>query len=259
MLHANPQLPLPLPDTPPSATVSINGRCTLRRADGLCVVTVAGLPMQHWAVGDRMGEAHAMVSLVLNGYADQNEVARAFGCSTRTLRRHQRRFESGGMNTLGRAPCRPTGTPALPSPWVRTAVGLKNAGLGVRTIAERLRVSVGAVSKWLRRMGGVQAPPRQPEAAPDPSTVAKGSGQNGSLDSDPEHRLLDRLLARLGKLEWTISDCESPNKPVFCIEDVSVVVLVPDELLPEPLLVCDERCQEPVNSGSMAPSVNVML
>jgi len=38
-----------------------------------------------------------MVNLVEQGWADQNDVARAFGCAVRTLRRQQRPFEGGGL------------------------------------------------------------------------------------------------------------------------------------------------------------------
>ena len=38
-----------------------------------------------------------MVSLVDQGWADQNEVAETFGYSVRTLRRDQRRFEPGAV------------------------------------------------------------------------------------------------------------------------------------------------------------------
>ena len=58
---------------------------------------------------DRMAEAHAMVSLVEQGWASQNEVARAFGCSVRTVRRYQRRFEEGGLAALGRTERLPAG------------------------------------------------------------------------------------------------------------------------------------------------------
>jgi len=44
-------------------------------------VLVAGVPIAHYAVGDAMAEAYAMVQLVTQGWADQNEVARAFGRS----------------------------------------------------------------------------------------------------------------------------------------------------------------------------------
>jgi transposase len=33
--------------------------------------------------------------------SDQNDVAQAFGRSTRTVRRYQRRFEDGGVEALG--------------------------------------------------------------------------------------------------------------------------------------------------------------
>jgi hypothetical protein len=61
---------------------------------------VAGVVLAHYATGDRMAEAHAMVSLVEQGWADQSEVARAFGWSARTVRRDQRRYEDGGLAAL---------------------------------------------------------------------------------------------------------------------------------------------------------------
>ena len=76
--------------------VFINERCRLQRRDGFSVVSVSGVPIAHFTVGDRMGEAHAIVSLVDQGLARQTQVARAFGCNERTVRRHQRRFEEGG-------------------------------------------------------------------------------------------------------------------------------------------------------------------
>jgi hypothetical protein len=96
----------PLP-RPQNATVQINDRCVIRTQDGHRVVVVSGVALAQYTVGDRMAEAHAMVSLVEQGWADQNDVARAFGCSARTVRRHQRRFESGGLSALGR----PSGYP----------------------------------------------------------------------------------------------------------------------------------------------------
>lgn len=179
--------------------------------------------MAHWKDGDRSTEAYAMVSLVLNGYADQNEVARVFGCSTRTLRRHQRRFESGGITVLGRTPCRPTGTPAQPSPWVRTAVGLRNAGFSVRAIAGRLTVSVGAVSKWLQRVGRENIPVRQPEAISESLPPAGKADKKWSLDPDPADRMLDRLFARMGLLQ----DADPVFIPGRQIPHVGVLLAVP--------------------------------
>jgi hypothetical protein len=65
-------------------------------------VLVAGVPIAHYAVGDAMAEAYAMVQLVTRGWAEQNEVARAFGRSERSVQRYQRRFEGSGLIALGR-------------------------------------------------------------------------------------------------------------------------------------------------------------
>jgi hypothetical protein len=43
-----------------------------------------------------------MVMLVESGFAQQTEVARAFGKSERTVRRQQERYVQGGMVGLGR-------------------------------------------------------------------------------------------------------------------------------------------------------------
>jgi hypothetical protein len=44
--------------------VHINDRCRLHTQDGHRVVSVSGLALAHYAIGDRMGEAYAMASLV---------------------------------------------------------------------------------------------------------------------------------------------------------------------------------------------------
>ena len=70
-----------------------------------------GSCLAHYALADRMAEAHAMVSLVEQGWADQNDVARAFGYSARTVRRDQRRYEEGGLAALGQARATRQGEP----------------------------------------------------------------------------------------------------------------------------------------------------
>ena len=72
----------------------INERCLLRSQDGHRVVVVSGMVLAQYASSDYMAEAHAMVSLVEQGWANQIEIARAFACSARTVRRHQRRLSS---------------------------------------------------------------------------------------------------------------------------------------------------------------------
>jgi DNA-binding CsgD family transcriptional regulator len=198
---------------PPDAVVQINDRCMIRTRDGHRVVVVSAVALAQYPLGDRMAEAHAMVSLVEQGWADQNDVARAFGCSPRTVRRHQRRFESGGLPALGRPSGYPKGRGRLGQVRLKSVLHWKSEGLSNREVAHRLGVSEKAVRKLLRRAGWVPAEPRQPRLPlPDsadpnlsafaaPTEVSTDEPLALSLDTDPADRRLDRLLAYLGLLE----------------------------------------------------------
>src|SRR3974377_1740535 len=85
----------------PKDTCAINDRCWFLTRSGHRVVLVSGMPMAQYALEDRMSEAHAMLSLVDLGWADQNDVAKAFGYSVRTLRRYPRRFGARGLAGVG--------------------------------------------------------------------------------------------------------------------------------------------------------------
>lgn len=182
-----------------------------------------------------MAEAYAMVSLIQHGYADQAEVVKAFGYSRKTLWRQQGRFESGGMFALGRLSGRPKETQAIPSPWVRTAEILQRNGLVIRDIAQRLKVGKTAVGKWLSRrrksivytMGSPAEPASvtSPDSAVVPITKPAGKGNMAglTLDSDPANRALDRLLARLGKLD----DAQPLFNPGKRIARAGVLLAVP--------------------------------
>ena len=218
----------------PDYVCGINGRCLLRRQDGHCVVLVSGIVLTQYACTDRMAEAHAMVSLVEQGWADQTEVARAFACSARTVRRHQRRFEEGGLGALGRTTGYPAGRARLSDERRRLVQRLKAEGVDQREIARRMGVSEKAIRKLLRRLGwkataptqanlpldgaetadpnlsasappGAWSLPTAPLKSADPNLSALGSvTQEESIhshDTDPTDRSADRLLARLGLLE----------------------------------------------------------
>jgi len=214
----------------PEDTCAINERCLLRTRDGHRVVLVSGVVWAQYAVADRMAEAHAMVNLVACGWADQSEVARAFGCTARTVRRHQRRFDDGGLAALGHAGGYPRGRARLAGSRRRWVQQLWTEGHSQREMARRMGVSETAVRRLLRRWGYTDRPPAQTEftlnlkeaAIQNPavasSTVAPTSGAarttpaapcSGSAspsasvtsDTDPTDRRGDRLLAYLGLLE----------------------------------------------------------
>jgi transposase len=195
----------------PESLRVINERCLLRSQAGHCVVFVSGIILAQYALGDRMAEAHAMVSLVEQGWASQIEIARAFACCARTVRRYQRRFEEGGLAALGHTDGCPPGHRRLAMARERLVKRLKAQGVGQREIARRTGVSENAIRKLLRRLGWKSATPMQPElsfpgeanAHPNLSAFCSTAQERPVLsqDTDPSDRCADRLLARLGLLE----------------------------------------------------------
>jgi transposase len=119
----------------------------------ISLITIAGI------------RTHAMVSLAEQGWADQNDVARAFARSARTLRRYQHRVETGGLAALGRPRGYPAGRARLKSARLRLVARLKAEGLSNRAVAQRLGVSEKAVRKLLGRLGWRPAP-REQETLP---------------------------------------------------------------------------------------------
>ncbi len=192
---------------PPDGTVAVNARCLVRTQDGHRVVLVAGIVLCQYSVGDRMAEAHAMVSLVEQGWAEQRDVATAFGYASRTVRRFQRRFEAGGLPALARAAGYPAGRPRLPRSRERLVSRLKAEGHSNREIARPVGVSEVAIRKLLSRLGW-RAPraeqarlPLESTANPNLSAPELADDCPTSLDTDPADRCLDRLFARLGLLD----------------------------------------------------------
>lgn len=196
------------------------------------MVIVSGVVLAQYALSDRMAEAHAMVSLVEQGWADQSDVARVFACSVRTLRRHQRRFEDGGLAALGHRGGYPRGRVRLAASRRRLVQQLKSQGHSQREIARRIGVSEKSVRKLLQRLGWKPAAVPQEELALDPvptavpnrsasvapsalpqaailtqsadpnlSAFSSVTTPARSMDTNPADRRGDRLLACLGLLE----------------------------------------------------------
>ena len=235
------QLDLPLPEPLASATVVINGRCTLRTEGEHRVLFVAGLPFHHYSAGDAVAEAYAMLMPVDGGYATQREVAHAFGCCERTVRRHLERYHDGGMIALATRCGWRAGRRRLPVKRRRIIQRLKADGLSNREIARRLGVTENAIRKQVGRSEGRADSPKQllllgdvdgglPCSSPVeahasgsdsnegplpqhlgqvPSAATAGSETSTaaddavavSLDIDPSNRFWDRLLACLGLLD----------------------------------------------------------
>jgi transposase len=195
----------------PEGTRIINERCLIRTQDEHRVVLVSGIVLAQYSLTDQMAEVYARVNLVEQGWATQQDVARAFNCSARTVRRDQRRFEEGGLAALGHLGGYPKGQQRLPAARRGWIDRLKAQGHSNREIARRAGVSEMAIRKGLRRLGWKESPPQQDlipaeEVAPaNPNLSAFSSAAEASpvvsRDTDPGDRCTDRLLARLGLLE----------------------------------------------------------
>jgi DNA-binding CsgD family transcriptional regulator len=190
----------------------LNERCLVRTQAGHRIVVVSGVTIAHYAVGDALAEAYAMVNLVEQGWAHQDEVARGFDCSARTVRRHQRRFQDGGLAALDRRNGYPRGRRRLRAARIGLIQRLKSQGHANREIARRLGITEVAVRKLLRRLGWKAPGVRQPDlpllatppANPNLSAFSASVPERppaSSLDTDPRDRRADRLMARLGLLE----------------------------------------------------------
>jgi prepilin-type processing-associated H-X9-DG protein len=210
------QISLQLPSPRTAGEVVINARCMLRMEDNQRVVVVAGMPVHHYNTEDEVAEAYAMVFLAESGFALQKEIAKAFGCSERTVRRHQRRYARGGMAALAtRCGWRP-GRRRIANKRLQVIRRLKADGLSNCEIARRL----GVTEKAIRKQVGPTEPPVQ-EVLPllsnkDTSKQTAEADERPkehcqpeetsetvpmSFDSNPMDRTLDRLLARLGLLD----------------------------------------------------------
>jgi len=194
----------------PEGTLFINDRCMVKTQGDHRVVIVSGVAVAQYKLSDRLAEAYAMVNLVDQRWADQNDVARAFGCSVRTVRRYEERFADGGLAALGQ----PRGYPKGRRRLQRSRTGLiqrwKAKGRSNCEIARCLGVSETAIRKLLRRLGWKESPPLQPgllplepgdASNPNLSALAGAASVVPSRDTDPADRRGDRLLAYLGLLD----------------------------------------------------------
>jgi transposase len=231
----NSQLALGVPAAPPSDTVIINARCTLRAEGDQRVIVVGGLPVYHYSALDAVAEAYAMVMLVESGFAQQTAVARAFGKSDRTIRRYQERYAQGGMVELGRPEGWRPGRRRISGKRLRLIERLKSQGLSNRAIAQRLGVYERAIRKLvgpskdeqgeqLAWLSAPMAPSVDPLLTPPASVTAIASAVDQaraandsvqaqamleeedetvpmSLDADAGDRTFDRQLAHLGLLD----------------------------------------------------------
>jgi hypothetical protein len=183
-MNPDSQQPLLLPSpAPPPGTVLVNDRVSFQTEGQQRVILVCGMFFSHYSVDDPAAEAYAMVTLFESGYADQNDIARCFGYSTRTLRRYQQRVQAGGLRALARLPGRPPARAPAPEKIPardRTILRLKAKERSNRWIAGRLGLSENRHPQGSPSAG---LEPR-PRTKSSPSSLRVGSE---SWPSRPDH------------------------------------------------------------------------
>ena len=217
-----------------SGTVFVNDRVCVQTEEDQRVISVHGVVFSHYSVKDRAAETYAMVLLFESGYADQNDIARCFGYSARSLRRYQERLRAGGLSALSRPRGRPSGSPSGHKKTHKrdqTILRLKTKGMSNRWIAGRLGLSETAVRKSLGRLGWksdpdpepdlpflpeadsqarraavtvsklIEIPPSAAEQPPRQRAQFPTDSAAKSLDANPLDRSMDRLLAAMGLLD----------------------------------------------------------
>ncbi len=148
------QLPISLPvDEQPSKTVHVNARAQVHSEGAARALIVAGIPLLTWSEEDDASETYAKVLLVLLGFANPTEVARAFGCTRMTVYRAQGRFEKKGLPGLMPGKSGPKKARLLGDVMSKRMVVLKKQGLANTVIAVKLGVSESGIRKALGRAG----------------------------------------------------------------------------------------------------------
>ncbi len=143
--------------------IPINNSCYLQVCGDSRVVVIHGMPVMPFQRNDNALRAYVMLSLFDQGWATQQQVAQAFECTDRTVRRHKQRFEQGGLSALGRPSGYPAGRPRLSAQRAEQVQAWKAEGESNREIARRLGVTETAVRKQLHRLGWRQQQAGQKE------------------------------------------------------------------------------------------------
>ena len=211
---------------PPNGVLVVNDRVSIHTEESRRVVLVHGVIVAHYDQNDHAAEEYAMLTLLNSSYAEPEEIASAFNCSSRSIRRYSERFESGGLHALGRGKGRPAkGEQKKPDERDQTILRMKERGFSNRGIAQRLGLAENSVRKRLRRLGWEPQPDADlpflektdalvlsdmaglsrvvvespGNAVPESVTASEQAG--ASFAVNPLDRSLDRLLAAMGQLE----------------------------------------------------------
>jgi transposase len=215
----------------------VNTRVWFVDTDGFRSVFSGSMPLYGFGLDDKVQFKFVAISLHRSGHATQEEIAEAFGIGVTTLRLWERQYERDG--SLGLRESRRGRPKKIDGTFELAIRKLVDQGLSNREVARRVGVSEVTVRRTVKRLGierprdetreipfaenGAEA--EESTAAPTPTETgqvdavdaagaagpkspALREGQDeasprgaATLDTDPQNRCFDRLLARLGLIE----------------------------------------------------------
>lgn len=208
-------------------SIGVSARCVIVERDGCRDAMVNGIPVFRYAVGDREAERLFVAQALELGYAQAHELKRVVSCSIRSVHRARRDYVEGGAGALVAGKRGPKG-PRLGSQREGAIRRMYASNAPLREIARQVGVSVGTVSNALKRLGlkargpasssghipGLEPvsgevtrsatdmpPDRDAEvASPGQSAPSPAAASPRTLDTDPDDRCIDRMLAHRGQL-----------------------------------------------------------
>jgi hypothetical protein len=137
-----------------------------------------------WDAGDIAGRRWAAVSLVRIKAATQVQVAAAFGTSPLTVWRWAQALSQAGVSALVPQRSGPRRASKLTSPVIATITGLREQGLSLRAIGDRVAVSEASVRRALTDTDA--EPVMESESESERSCSATGSDDRLEPEREPE-------------------------------------------------------------------------
>jgi transposase len=171
---------------------------------GTVAYFAAGVPLFSHAKQDTPGARVATAQIVTLGLATPTELARSLKIGRATIYRHQERLEEAGVSGLVAQKSGPKGGHRLKEDRLAQAQALLDAGKSGREAARIVGVSETAIRNAMRRgrlhlraPGPVGGPLGEAGSQPGERNAQAAAGAMGV----GTHRLLERTLASVGKLE----------------------------------------------------------
>jgi prepilin-type processing-associated H-X9-DG protein len=181
---------MPVPAAPAGSSPVANG-VDVHESDDGGTVFVWGMATWCWQPGDVAARRLAAVQLVETGSARPLEVCAAFGTDDVTLWRWRRDYREGGVAALAPERPGPRGPSKLTEAKAAEIRRLRAQGASRATIAARVGVGAGTVSRALAAT---------PAASPAPPAPASEEGGHLRPLARPEPREHERQAARRGEL-----------------------------------------------------------